>query len=149
MAQVTIDGLLALDGTYQLDLTFTHRDFRTIKTMTGLRSSEVMDAIENGDTDIFVALAAIAVRRAGVDFNPDNLWDLPIGGLTLDFTEDEAEDVEETPPQGDDATRNDGDVASSGTPSNGGTGSSPEITTPNASGTPQPDSTSVPATSMT
>ena len=96
MPKVVIKDVPGLDGEYELDLTFTHRDFRTIKQTAGVRANEVMDAINAGDLDIIVALAEIALQRSGKPHSVEQLWDSEAGSITLDVSADE-EVEEETP----------------------------------------------------
>ena len=148
MAQVKIDGLDPYNGTYPLDLSFNFRDFREIKRITGIRAAEVMEALEAGDLDIVVALASIALRKAGVQHDPEVLFDAQIGSIEIDFGEEEAEVVED-PPTSADETQTDISVGASGSDSSNGMTPSPEISSLDSSGIPLPDSTSVPETSTT
>jgi hypothetical protein len=148
MAEVTIAGLGPIDGTYPLALEFNYRDYRDIKKIAGVRANEVFEALEGGDLDIFVALASIALRRAGVRHDPDTLLDLEIGGITIDFGEDEAEVVEDPQTSGD-GTPSDTSAVASGNGTSPATDTSQETLTLESSGTPQPASTSDPETSTT
>ena len=148
MPKIIIEGVPGLDGEYEFALTFTHRDFRTIKQVSGIRANEVMDALNAGDMDLVVALAEIALQRAGVPHTVDDLWDAEAGSITMDYSADE---VEESPPPTApplvDATSSDGEMGSSGGVTSNATDTSPETWTPNGSGTPEPDSSgSVPET---
>lgn len=104
MPTLKITGVPPLDGEYELPsiLTLSHRENHIIKQETGVRAGEIREALAAGDQDIVVALALIALRRAGkgevVEFR-DLLWDA-VGGITLDFTEEEkvAEARDESPP---------------------------------------------------
>lgn len=148
MPKIVIAGVPGLDGEYEMDMTFTHRDFHTIKQVAGVRANEVMDALEGGDLDIIVAMAEIALRRAGVPHSVDQLWDSEAGGITLDVVDLE-EVVPDNPPQPEDEPRSDDAKPSSGTSTNGVTDVLPERSTLASSGTPLPDSTSDQLTSTT
>ena len=132
MPKVIINGVHGLDGEYELDLVFTHRDFRTIKQVASVRANEVMEALNAGDLDIVVAIAEIALQRAGVEHSVDQLWDAEAGSLTLAL--DEEADVSPPPPS-DDESRSDS-APTSGVATNGATEPSPETSPPSVSGTP-------------
>jgi hypothetical protein len=140
MPKVTIDSLYNLDGEYPLDLTFTHRDFRDIKKIAGVRANEVMDALNAGDMDIIVALAAIALRRSGKTFDVEQLWDAEAGHITLDLTDEEAEaNADASPPPiktDDEPLAQNGSSAPSGTPTSEPTELSLVSESPSPSGTP-------------
>src|SRR5262249_39648277 len=96
------------------------------------------EAMEARDTDLIVALAAIAMRRAGKTYLMDHLWDTPIGSITLDATDEE---LEESPPQESSGGRSDSESDPSGVSTNGSTDISPETFPQSDSGMPQPDDT--------
>jgi hypothetical protein len=48
---------------------FTHGEMRLIKRVTGLRPSEISEAIDASDADVIVAYAAVALRRAHPGFS--------------------------------------------------------------------------------
>jgi hypothetical protein len=121
---VTIKNLYNLDGEYPLDLVFTHRDFRDIKRIAGVRANEVMESINAGDLDVIVALCAIALRRAQKTFDIEQLWDAEAGNITLDLTEDEGEQEPPLVPESE-PERNE-DKSSSGSTTNGSTEPSQE-----------------------
>lgn len=87
----------ALDGDYPIDLGgFTNRDFHDIKRIAGVRSQELSEAFDKGDTDMFVAFAVIALRHAGKPVSEDVLWDASAGALELIFGDEE--EAEALPP---------------------------------------------------
>ncbi len=145
MPSIKITGVPGLDGEYPLDLTFTHRDFRTIKQVAGVRANEVMDAINAGDLDIIVALAEIAMRRAGKSHSIEDLWDSEAGSVVLDVEEEEAS----PPTQPVVENGNEPSSKPSGEDSSSFTEHSPETSSPLSSGTPEPVSISDPETSTT
>ena len=149
MPNVTIKNLYNLDGEYPLDLVFTHRDFRDIKRIAGVRANEVMDAINAGDLDVIVALCAIALRRAQKVFDIEQLWDAEAGNITLDLTEAEEEADASPPSPSASEPEQDGGRSSSGETTNGSTEASQEMLTQLPSGTPEPVSTSDRETSTT
>ena len=95
MAKVVIESDNLLAGSYELDLAagFTHRELHLIKLETGLRAGELEEGIQKADTDLLVALALVALRRAGKDFPSDMLWDLEGGKITLDVSDEEVDAV--------------------------------------------------------
>lgn len=147
MAKLIINDIPELAGEYELDLNFTHRDFRTIKQVAGVRANEVMDAIEAGDLDIVVALAEIALQRAGVQHSVEQLWDAQAGSLVLDF--ESPEEAAEDPPPSADEPRSDVGSESSGDSTSADTEPFQATLTRVSSGTPQQVSGSARLTSTT
>lgn len=88
----------SIDGDYPIGLTdFTNRDFHDIKRIANIRSQELSEAFEKGDTDLFVAFAVIALRHAGKTVPEDALWDSAVGKITLIAgAEDEVDDLPPT-----------------------------------------------------
>lgn len=134
MPKVIISGIAGLDGEYELEMRFTHRDYRTIKQLAGVRANEVIDALNAGDMDIIVALAAIALRRAGQQYQDDALWDSETGAITMDFSDSEVGANDPLSAGGESATG--GGSGASGEPMSNGTESSPATSIPDSSGTP-------------
>jgi len=148
MPKIVITDVPGLDGEYEFDMNFTYRDFRTIKQVSGVRANEVMDALQAGDLDIIIALAEIALRRAGKVHSVDELLDADAstGSITLDVSDMEAE---ENPPPLEPELRSNDERTSSGNGTNGVTEDSPETLIREGSGTPQQVSTSAHLTSTT
>lgn len=92
MSKVTVD-LGKGPKEYPLPENLTFREMQAIKRITGLRAGEVFPALYAGDTDAFLAFAYIAMRRAGEAITEDQLLDLPIDRIDLDFSEDEEADA--------------------------------------------------------
>jgi hypothetical protein len=145
MPKIVITGVPGIDGEYPLELVFTHRDFRTIKQVAGVRASEVMEAINAGDLDVIVALAEIAMRRSGKAHNIDDLWDSEAGSISLDVTDEE----DAVPPPQPAVSENGAGNEPSGVVTSLSTADSPETSSPPDSGIPEPVSTSDPLTSTT
>jgi hypothetical protein len=97
MGVVRFKDVPGLDGEYELDASsLTNREFRTIKKLSGLRPREIEDAIVNADVELVVALAKVALERAGRgDVPADLLWDAEAGQIVIDF------DAGEEPDEGD------------------------------------------------
>ena len=147
MPKIIISGVPGLDGEYDLDMTFTHRDFRTVKQVAGARANEVMESLGAGDLDIIVAMAEIALQRSGRPHSIEQLWDAEAGSITLDVAD--LEDVASDPPPNEGEPKTSVERLSSGVDTNGATESSPEMSTLEDSGTPQQVSTSAHLTSTT
>ncbi len=152
MPTVKIEGCGYLDGEYPLDLNFTHRDFREIKQISGMRANEVQGALEAGDLDVVVAIAAIAMRKNNKRYELDDLWDTGAGAISLEMDEEEEEVPLTMPPpssKNDGGESNDSSRTPSGLSSSTSTGPSPETSPQPDSGTPQQVSGSVRVTSTT
>lgn len=137
MPNIIISGVPGLDGSYPLDLNFTHRDFHDIKRISGIRANEVQDALVARDVDLIVAMAAIALRRAGRFYDLDQLWDSEVGGITLDASDDEEEVDESGPPPPDESPRPEPESSPSGPSTSASSDASPATSSPALSGTPQ------------
>lgn len=149
MPKIILTGIPGLDGEYELDMNFTYRDFRTIKQVAGVRANEVQDALAGGDTDLIVALAEIALRRAGKQHSVDELLDAEAGAITLDA--DDMAEADAGPPavSSGDEPRSEPESRTSGSSTNGATEPSPETSKDDSSGTPRLVSSSVLPTSTT
>lgn len=66
MSKVVITDVAPFNGEYEIDLgTFNGFELHKIKVVSGLRAYEIDDGLRSGDYDLFVAVAAIALKRAG------------------------------------------------------------------------------------
>lgn len=81
MDKVVISGVPPWDGEYPFDGTFKNRELRTIKQISGLRAGELVEALNAGDTDFMVALAAVMLQRAGKNPDPEELWNAEAGAI--------------------------------------------------------------------
>lgn len=97
MDKLIITGLGSLDGTIDFDIeellaNLTNREIHRIKTMSGVRLGELMDALGAGDNDVLIALAAILLAQRGKRFDEDQLWDAPAGsGIAFDLADREGD----------------------------------------------------------
>lgn len=99
MAKLTVKGVPGLDGEYEFDESyFTNRELHLIKRETGLRAGEFEDAYKSGDTDVMVALAMVAVTRAGKGSIADRFWDAQPSTLAFDFSDAEEGEDDAVPP---------------------------------------------------
>ena len=83
---------------YPLPDNFTFREMHVIKRMTGLRAGEIYPALMAGDTDVAAAFALTALRRQHPRASEDEILDLPLDEVVIDFGEEEESD--ERPPAG-------------------------------------------------
>ncbi|CAB4173693.1 hypothetical protein UFOVP1186_19 [uncultured Caudovirales phage] len=105
MLQISITGVVPFDGTYPLELSigqFNGRELHVIKTISGIRMNEIEDALDAGDYDLIVALAAIALTRDG-RVQPDQtirsakmLLEANIGSIAV--SDEASDDVPPTTP---------------------------------------------------
>jgi hypothetical protein len=85
---------------YDITPPWTNRELHQIKQVSGVRAGQIQAAIEDGDTDILVALAHVAIRRADKPRPTlDELWDMEAGDIILDLSGiPDDEDGEDGPP---------------------------------------------------
>lgn len=95
---IRIEGIHpTIDGEYPISVgDFTNRDFNDVKRIAKVRVNELKEAFEQGDMDLFVAFAVIALRHAGKSVMEDSLWDAPVGKITL--VAGDEEEVDDLPP---------------------------------------------------
>lgn len=63
---------------------FTNRELHLIKQIAGVRAGELFDAMEAGDNDLIVALAHLAIKRAGRNQPTlEMLWDMAPGEIEI------------------------------------------------------------------
>jgi hypothetical protein len=94
------------DGEYELDLdiAFSTFEWRWIKQIAGYKPLTIASAFEDGDPDVFCALAVIAMNRAGKVKREDILYaaeilaEAPFDGARIQFR-DEEEVEDESPPE--------------------------------------------------
>jgi hypothetical protein len=125
VAKLKITGVAGLEGEFAFDPVYSHRDFRTIKRLSGVRAAEVMDALNAGDLEVVVAMAVITLERAGVPFTEDQIWDSDAGSITIVADEEE----EASPPVQELSPSNEDESESSGNATNGALTDSPETVT--------------------
>lgn len=66
MDKFVVTNMGSFDGEYPIDIgSFTMRELQIIKRMSGVRAGELEEAFSAGDSDLILAVAAIAVRRNG------------------------------------------------------------------------------------
>jgi hypothetical protein len=85
VAQIKIEGVPPWDGLYPIDLEyFTNRELHVIKEISNVRAGELGDEFSRGNNDLIVAVASVAATRNGKDIPIDDLWDAPVGKITLE-----------------------------------------------------------------
>jgi hypothetical protein len=83
--KVIVDG-----RSYPMPDNYTFREGQRIKRLTGLLMGQLFPALIDGDSDAAMAVALIAVERAGELKDEEQFLDLPIGRIELDFQENGA-----------------------------------------------------------
>jgi hypothetical protein len=138
MAHIKIEGVPPWDGDYPLDLDwFTNRELHLIKQIADVRAGELSDEFARGNNDLIVAVTVIAARRNGKDIPVDDIWDAPVGKITLEM--DEAAEDEAVPPAKPTSNENGDSGVVSVLPDRSGSSSNessdgPQETTPTAIG---------------
>jgi hypothetical protein len=76
--------------------TLTYGDAKVIKRYTEGRLvlGELYDAMEKGDPDAMLALAAVALSQNGVSVDPDELTVLPLDAISIVFPDAKKEEHE-------------------------------------------------------
>lgn len=83
---LVIEGCPPWDGSYELpDFSFTNRELHRIKTISGIRGGELVDALASEDAAVFVALATVVVERTGQRLDPDDFWDTQRTSIRLEL----------------------------------------------------------------
>lgn len=91
--------------------TITYREAALVKKLTGLRFGEFGEAFENGDTDIMVGLAAVAVYRNSGQTDLDYLFNLTLDEIAYVTEESDSElPPTERPERTDDAESSGGET---------------------------------------
>lgn len=85
--RLVVRGLGVLDGEYPFDLvellsvgtpdSLTYRELHQIKVWSGVRSGEIPEAFDAGDSDLNLSIAAIVMLRANKRVDWDVLLDAP------------------------------------------------------------------------
>jgi hypothetical protein len=127
MLEIKLEGVGIWDGTYPYDpaIPFTGNELHIIKRFAGVRLGELMDALNAGDYDVVVCIAAFAIINAGKASRDraqsliDELLELPSGAITVTDVKVEEEPDVVVPP--------------SVPPSGGDSSSEPAVTSPTSS----------------
>jgi hypothetical protein len=93
LSTIVLTGIPGFDGSYEIDFgRFTNRELHVIKQLAGVRLGELSDAFAAGDNDVLLAIAKIAVKRAGKDIPDELLWEAEMGSITFDVSDLEEDD---------------------------------------------------------
>lgn len=93
MDKFVVTGIPAFNGEYPLnDNAFTMRELEIIKRMSGVRSGELAEAFAARDAALILAVAVIAVKRSGKNWQAFEqlAWDSPLGDITFVGEDEEA-----------------------------------------------------------
>lgn len=74
---------------FEVPESFTYREMRQMRQITGLNPADLEEALQEGNGDLAVALAVISASRAGVELDPEELYDLDFGAITAEGDDDE------------------------------------------------------------
>jgi hypothetical protein len=98
--RIVIKGIRPYDGEYELDTerAFNAREWNWIKRVAGYMPNTIRDGLAGGDPDLYVALAVIAMCRAGKVERTEGLHAADVlseapfdGSIQMIFPEEEAE----------------------------------------------------------
>jgi hypothetical protein len=107
VSRIIIKGIPRYDGEYELDddVAFNAREWRLVKKHAGYMPLTVSDGFAGHDPDLYVALAVVAMTRAGKVKREDGLEvcetlaEIPFDGATITLADDPDEDGDaEDPP---------------------------------------------------
>jgi hypothetical protein len=105
-----VTGIPAFNGDYPIDMgTFSMRELNIIKRMSGVRAGELSEAFAAGDSDVIFAMAVVAVRRNGRDWEAFEKigWEVDFDAYEFVTEEDAADEpVPLTPANENGATGN-------------------------------------------
>ncbi len=102
--RIKVQGIPAFDGEYDLDIgdqPLNALEWRWVKKISGYLPFTIDDGLSGGDPDVVIALAVVAMQRAGkitrdqVLMTADQLADLPFDDAHILLL---AGDVEDPPP---------------------------------------------------
>ncbi len=148
--RIIIRGTNAYDGEYEFDAsTLSNRELHLIKRLSGVRAGELVEALLAGDSDMLVALAAVAITRTGKPLMEDLLWDAEAGTIT--YEGETVEEADEVPPasSGDSPSELVASGGSSGTSGQNGSESNPSGPSPTTAASSPVSATSSPQGSAT
>lgn len=74
---------------FEVPESYTYREIKTMRQITGLEPAQFEDAVANGNADLAIALAVVSSARAGKQINPEQLYDLPFGAIMVEEEEGE------------------------------------------------------------
>ena len=87
--KLIVDGVPPWDGEYQFDdFSFTNRELYDIKQLSGLRASELIEALDANDTSAYVGVGMVVLRRHDMKLEADDLWNAKVGSIRIDIGDD-------------------------------------------------------------
>lgn len=87
--KLIVNGVPPWDGEYQFDdFAFTNRELYDIKQLSGLRASELIEALDSNDTSAYVGVGMVVLARHGKLLEPDDLWNAKVGSIRIDLGAD-------------------------------------------------------------
>lgn len=101
--QLVITGIRPYDGSYDFDMEsepLTTLEWRWVKKISGYLPLTLQDGFDGGDPDLIVALAVVALRRAGKIMKEqafqaaDRIADAPFDGAALQLIADPDDETE-------------------------------------------------------
>lgn len=95
MDKFVVTGIPAFNGDYPVDISsFTMRELQIIKRMSGVRAGELSEAFSAGDTTLILAVAVIAVRRSGKNWEvfEQIAWESDLDCIAFVSEDEEAAD---------------------------------------------------------
>ncbi len=99
--KLIVEGAPPWDGEYQFDdFSFTNRELYDIKLLSGLRASELIEALDANDTSAYVGVGMVVLARHGKQLEPDDLWNAKVGSLRIDLGGDDADPPTQTASEG-------------------------------------------------
>lgn len=108
MDVLTIQGAGSrLNGEYPVELgkllditsdeSLTNREAHFVKTISGIRGAELIEAFLAADTALLMSLALVVLQRAGKRVSVDATWDFPVGWAKWELGAIDEEAFEEEP----------------------------------------------------
>ncbi len=90
--KLIVEGVPPWDGEYQFDdFSFTNRELYDIKQLSGLRASELIEALDANDTSAYVGVGMVVLRRHDKVLEADDLWNAKVGSIRIDIGQDDAD----------------------------------------------------------
>lgn len=133
--KLVINGVgFGVDGKYDFPDpdSLKHSELRLIKRESGVRSGEIMAALQAADTDLLVCFALIALGRAGKTVQSELLWESEVGSVDVELEEADVSPPE-PPPDSDESRSGPSASSSSSTDAAGDQSQASEIQSPSGS----------------
>ena len=92
MTKLRVQGVPPYDGEYDLPTSYTNGELHRIKQICGVPAGKLMEATQEGDVGVLVALATVILERAGHQVNVQALWDATGDNFDIDTSEEADKD---------------------------------------------------------